>query len=453
MFTDTTEFLLSNKDKLLIQLTALQVLQLQEDLLDRPFVDPLYMDEAYLIDELMKKEDDFHIELFSSVYKCLMYWALKDSNAKIYVQQKIEWLLNFVLSMRLIMKLRDNLGESMPSFRCCKFVIITINKMINILRDNAFSLMFDLLVRIKDMIQTYLRQQNKVEDVNVEDNYDIVELNKNLVEIGDECDIDMECLSSVLTLKVDTDKTIQRGFAYANMDYIWLEVDHSPDRLILQSTDKDNMTIVKSASKGTLQMFKTELLWLGNEIVSHKDGNSSSAVSDEKKVALRLDGKIDVFKGKYPSEPSLLSEESLSASSKSSQKEKLYFIGIYTKNKVFRFYPFLEEEVGRIGAIFNHLTGMSLMNEAEIIHSIYTQNIIKLRYKVLEKLMKTPSPYIETMVELHKIITQLCDEENEVTKEAFEELRKLWHGAKSEDVQIKILLTIDRLLTPIILKS
>ncbi|KAI8802510.1 hypothetical protein BJ742DRAFT_858356, partial [Cladochytrium replicatum] len=148
------------------------------------------------------------------------------------------------------------------------------------------------------------------------------------------------------------------------------------------------------------------------------------------------------------------------------------FLAIFTRDEVYKFYPFNEEEIRGMVRAVQAVTGLNPFQSDEYVKSVLTKKMEYARRTILNTLLKeSGNPWIEHSGHLMRIIKSLtaehsaqrlpdlerlyhsCRMEAEVTKEAVYQLRRIWHTTQSEETKLKVLSVFDRLLDKSVMRE
>ncbi|KAJ3409834.1 hypothetical protein HDV05_004187 [Chytridiales sp. JEL 0842] len=154
-----------------------------------------------------------------------------------------------------------------------------------------------------------------------------------------------------------------------------------------------------------------------------------------------------------------------------SSGRKAFYLSVFTKDEVFKFYPFYDNEIHSMVTAFSAVSGLQPFKEELFVQSVLTKKLEFTRRRALSYILEEEEPWIENSADLAVVIDALtaenqpqrivdierlfhsCRLEREVTKEAMLLLRKAWHLAQSDQVKLKILSVVDRLLDKVIMRQ
>ncbi|KAJ3160039.1 hypothetical protein HK101_000972 [Irineochytrium annulatum] len=155
----------------------------------------------------------------------------------------------------------------------------------------------------------------------------------------------------------------------------------------------------------------------------------------------------------------------------SGARRKVYHIDIHTSEEVFKFYPLYDDEIHLMINAITSVTNLVPFKEEEFIQHVLCKKLEFTRRQALAYLLEEDHPWIEHSADLVTVIDALtsegqpqrivdmerlfhsCRVEIEVTKEAVYLLRKIWHQSQSEQVRLKVLSVVDRLLDKVIMRQ
>ncbi|KAI9336210.1 hypothetical protein DFJ73DRAFT_850702 [Zopfochytrium polystomum] len=304
----------------------------------------------------------------------------------------------------------------------------------------------------------------------------------------------------------------------AYIEDIWFQVDPKVERIIFRpppgQTDRLNEEVLVSTQSGSLAITATSIIW-STEKLTHAgltispDSHTSIAMSAirrftvdkirptsgptyvrQRSTVVRRDTETSSIRktvGSDGEEVPLGTEKARGASitaanmfagarkrratAKAESIETVYFVAVYTREEVFRFYPLLSNEANQLVKAMTVFTGLVPFKEETFVKNILAKRLQFTRRQALAILLQEENPWIENSGDLQVIVDALttenqpqrivdlerlfhsCRLETEVTKEAMLLLRKAWHMTQSEQVQIKILTVVDRLLDKVIMRQ
>eukprot|EP00002_Diphylleia_rotans_P030625 TRINITY_DN6309_c0_g1_i4.p1 TRINITY_DN6309_c0_g1~~TRINITY_DN6309_c0_g1_i4.p1 ORF type:complete len:498 (-),score=116.61 TRINITY_DN6309_c0_g1_i4:207-1700(-) len=224
---------------------------------------------------------------------------------------------------------------------------------------------------------------------------------------------------------------------------VWLQVDPVGNRIVVRSSGHEDTIeeTLTSITAGTLVIYKNELSWVGtNRMTSEQEVGVAIKFHDITKYTW---GRI----GRSPS----------------------FYLSIHA-GEVFKFFPFLEEEIKEVVVAVEDLSGKEPYEEKAFVQNLLTLKLEATQNQVLRELAKMPNPWIDHTDYLYEIIDNLiaegkpqsifdmerlfhsCRLNEEVTKETLTAIRRSWDDATNETVRIKILTVIDRLMDRAVLR-
>ncbi|KAJ3218902.1 hypothetical protein HDU67_003541 [Dinochytrium kinnereticum] len=152
-------------------------------------------------------------------------------------------------------------------------------------------------------------------------------------------------------------------------------------------------------------------------------------------------------------------------------RKKSYHLDIHTRDEVFKFFPFHGDEIHQMIRALSSISGLVPFKEEEFVQNVLCKKLELTRRQALKYLLEEENPWIEHSADLTAVIQALTSEnqpqrivdmerlfhscriEVEVTKEAIFLLRKTWHTSQSENVKLKVLSVVDRLLDRVIMRQ
>ncbi|KAJ3219516.1 hypothetical protein HK099_004675, partial [Clydaea vesicula] len=148
-----------------------------------------------------------------------------------------------------------------------------------------------------------------------------------------------------------------------------------------------------------------------------------------------------------------------------------YYLIVHHNSEVFKFYPFNFEEIKKIKEIFKYLTNTEPFTEENFIKEVLSQQLQSHRKKILTKLVAEKDPWIFNSYKLNEILDNLTQEhgkqnlfdlerlfhscrlESEVLKESLPILKRIWSDTRSEEVRLKVLQVVDRLVDRVLMRQ
>ena len=255
-----------------------------------------------------------------------------------------------------------------------------------------------------------------------------------------------------------------------NIENVWLQVDPIPDRIVFSPNEFDSQEhdeILTSIASGTFLITRDELIWAGDEnAVNEEESNRFTQRGDysDLGVCIPLKSISSFSMGQISNNHHAKNPAFLRINHDKSQGDKvLYYISIQG-SEALKFFPLQKSEATQIVRILTTLTGNSPFSSPDFVKRVLHERLLKTRITVLRHLEGLPNPWIEHTQQLTEVITKLtkenvphsiydlerlyhsCRLQTEVTKEALHILRKRWKEAPSEQIRLKILVILDRLL-------
>eukprot|EP01135_Chromosphaera_perkinsii_P006539 Nk52_evm11s539 gene=Nk52_evmTU11s539 len=254
----------------------------------------------------------------------------------------------------------------------------------------------------------------------------------------------------------------------ADVPSVWLQVDPIPDRIVFSPEEFDSQEhdeILTSLSAGTFLMTKDDLIWQGNEkAVVEEENQKFNSKGDYSDLGLAISLKDItqysfgiVTKNAYARNAKFLKND------EAEKSPPVYYLTI-VKEEAYKFFPFNEMEITRLIESIQTLIGIPPFAPADFVKKVIHSRLLKTRITVLRHLESLENPWIEHTQQLKEVIKKLtkeniphsiydlerlyhsCRLQTEVAKEALHILRQHWKDAPSEQVRLKILIVLDRLL-------
>ena len=128
-----------------------------------------------------------------------------------------------------------------------------------------------------------------------------------------------------------------------------------------------------------------------------------------------------------------------SSFSSTATKTKYYYLGVFTKDEVFRFFPFNEDEGQALKTILIKLTGRNTFLEADFVKDVLSKQLIVHRYEVLKVLLLEEAPWVDNSADLSELIASLTSEHY---AQDMIDMERLFHSCRMESEVTKEVLSI-----------